>query len=184
MGPLANHAPAESLKARSWHRMHLSVHLASSEDTEKLARVHLLTVISAYADILPSTAPTPSFEAVAAEWQSTFDDPTCQAFLAEDSGIPVGTVAIRADPHFAGCGQLRRLHVLPEHWNVGIGSALHLAALEAIRDGGYGQAGLWVLQANERARNFYERRGWTLVPDVVLRWSGLDVVEVRYSLTI
>ena len=63
-------------------------------------------------------------------------------------------------------------------------SWLHNTALHALRAAGYLEAGLWVLAPNSRARSFYERRGWTLVPDKILEWPGLDTIEVRYELSL
>lgn len=164
--------------------MAISVRQASYDDVQNLAHVQLTTVIHAYAGIFPAEASPPSLESLVTEWRGSFDARGFRAFLAEDSKLPVGTVAIRADPDFADLGQLERLHVVPERWNGGIGSALYEAAIKALQDGGYREAGLWVLEANDRARDFYEKRGWKLLPGRTLTWPGLNVVEFRYSLAI
>jgi ribosomal protein S18 acetylase RimI-like enzyme len=93
-----------------------------------------------------------------------------------------GPVAVRADPDDRRCAQLRRLHVLPDHWGRGVGSALYAAAMVQARTEGYREAVLWVLEDNSRARSFYEPRGWDLVPDRRLEWPGLGTIEVRYKL--
>lgn len=162
----------------------ISLHQAGPDDADHLAHVHLATATLAYASIVPPEAPPPALESIIAEWQGGFDDPSFRAFLAEERALPVGVVAIRADPDFADCGQLQRLYVLPGYWNTGVGSALHETAVSALRDGTFRQAGLWVLEANDRARRFYEKRGWRLLPEATLTWPGLRVVEVRYSRTL
>ena len=48
----------------------------------------------------------------------------------------------------------------PRSWGAGHGSALHEAAMDHLAKEGFGEAVLWVLEGNERARRFYERRGW------------------------
>ena len=48
----------------------------------------------------------------------------------------------------------------PERWGSGLGTALHDAALAAIRRRGHTRCQLEVLEENARARRFYERRGW------------------------
>ena len=153
-------------------------------EADSLAAVQLDTVLTAYKGIFPPHAPAPTRKAMVEDWRAAFEDPTFEAFLAENGDAAVGTVAVRADPDRAGCGVLRRLHVIPELWDKGIGSALYDAALAALRDGSYREAELWVLQANSRARAFYERRGWSLLPGEILEWPGLDVVEVRYHLSL
>ena len=162
----------------------LRIRPATVADANALASVHLKTVLVAYAGIVPPDAPPPTKVSLVEEWEAAFEDPSLKAFLAEDHGEPVGTVAVRADPDFVGFGQLRRLYVLPDRGGRGAGSALHEAALAALKGDGYPEAGLWVLEANTSARHFYERRGWSQVPDVVLEWPGLETFEVRYRLVI
>jgi GNAT superfamily N-acetyltransferase len=65
----------------------------------------------------------------------------------------------------AGGGWLRRLYVLPSAWGAGVGAALHDDAIAALRADGAASASLWCLAGNERARRFYERRGWRLNGD-------------------
>lgn len=66
-------------------------------------------------------------------------------YVAVVDGVTVG---------FAACCEevLDALYVLPEARGQGVGSWL-LAALPQARQ-------LWVLQRNDGARHFYERRGW------------------------
>ena len=61
-----------------------------------------------------------------------------------------------------GGGWLHRLYVLPSAWGAGVGAALHDDALAALREEGAATASLWCLAGNDRARAFYERRGWRL----------------------
>ena len=165
-------------------RLEPFVRPATDRDAPALARVHLNTVLVAYAGIFPAEAPAPTSDAVLAEWKEAFADPSFRAFLAEVDGRAVGTVAVRADPEVPDAGQLRRLHVLPELWDRGVGSALYEAGVGGLVADGYREAGLWVLEANGRARSFYERRGWSLVPGRVLEWPGLSTLEVRYRLAL
>ncbi|WP_435882509.1 GNAT family N-acetyltransferase [Streptomyces umbrinus] len=59
--------------------------------------------------------------------------------------------------------QLFQLHVDPAHWRTGLGTALHAECVEQWRADGRRTATLDVHVDNERARDFYTRRGW--VPD-------------------
>jgi GNAT superfamily N-acetyltransferase len=157
---------------------------ATVADAVSLAAVQLHTVLVAYAGILPADAPVPTGDWLVHEWREGFRDPTFRAFLAEDHGVAVGTIAIRADPDRLGWGQLCRLHVLPDMWNRGVGSALYEAAVREFRERAYSEAGLWVLEDNARARAFYDRRGWRLVAGQILDWPELGVREVCYRLSL
>lgn len=161
--------------------MDVQIRDAGLDDIAPLAQVHLATVTTAYASLFPPWAPPPTSESLVEDWLSTLSDQTCKAFIAEDERRAVGTVAVRREPA-SEYAQLRRLHVLPEKWNVGIGSALHDVAIDAMRSAGYEEAALWILGNNDRARSFYEHRGWTLVAGRKLRWPQLGAVEVRYHL--
>jgi GNAT superfamily N-acetyltransferase len=91
-------------------------------------------------------------------------------------------VMARADPEFPGEGQILGLHVVPSSWGQGIGSALHNDALTVLRTRGHVAAGLWVIEANERARGMYERRGWVLRPGMTKPAHGPAEVRYRRSL--
>ena len=151
---------------------------ATADDAALLAAVHVRTVVFAYAGLFPSDAPPPTEESLGRDWHRAFADPSFRSFLAEDRSGALGGVAVRADPVLVGCGELYRLHVLPEHWGSGLGAALHDVARAMLRRR-FSQAGLWVLAGNGRARRFYEGRGWALVEGQTRRAQG--VVEVRYQ---
>ena len=85
----------------------------------------------------------------------------------------------------AARGELYAIYALPDAWGSGAGRALLEAGVEALREGGYREAILWVLDDNPRARRFYEREGWT--PDGGTKtdaFFGVRVTEVRYRLLI
>jgi GNAT superfamily N-acetyltransferase len=85
-----------------------------------------------------------------------------QVVVAEESGRIVGFVAF-------GEQELDALYVHPERWGRGIGDRLLAAAGSA--------SALWVLEANTRARRFYERRGWRSDGSAQVVFG---VPEVRY----
>ena len=151
--------------------------ITPSTDAEVIAGLHAATVRVAYRDFFPGGQP-PTAAALRLAWESRLADPTAMALVATSGGRPVGSVLTRANHEF-GEGELSALHVLPGEWGRGIGSALHDAALAALAAAGHRRAGLWVIEANERARWMYERRGWVLRPEVAQRYFG--VTEVRYS---
>lgn len=149
-----------------------------------MALVHRDAIVAAYRDIFPAEAPTPTVDDLETDWAHAIADPNTIVLVGEATGDIVATVAVRADadqPHF---GQVRRLHVVPARWGHGVGSDIHDQALKRLRQAGFTQAGLWVLEANHRARRMYERRGWRLCAGKTLEWPGLGVIEVRYERTL
>lgn len=104
-----------------------------------LAQLHAATAQVAYMGIF-RPGPFP-MELTRERWQAFGG----QLWVAEDDDRPIGFVAFDAD-------EVHALYVLPERWRCGVGDRLLALAATAWR--------LWVLEANLRARRFYERRGW------------------------
>jgi GNAT superfamily N-acetyltransferase len=76
--------------------------------------------------------------------------------------------------------ELYALYVHPAWWSTGTGRALMDQVLAKVRAAEYGCITLWVLEANARARRFYQRAGF--IPDGarhVLDDLG-GVTEIRY----
>jgi GNAT superfamily N-acetyltransferase len=99
--------------------------------------------------------------------------PEAGVWVAERGGEIVG-VAVRSG------AELRSLYVAPQAWGTGIAVPLMAAAIDAIRADGHAEATLWVVDANARARRFYEREGWVLTGDTKETEFGPE--ELRYQL--
>jgi GNAT superfamily N-acetyltransferase len=76
--------------------------------------------------------------------------------------------------------ELYALYVDPGWWSTGTGRELMTRVLATVREAGYAAITLWVLEANARARRFYQRAGFAadgarhVLPDL----GG--VTEIRY----
>ena len=82
-------------------------------------------------------------------------------------------------------GEVYALYAHPEAWSTGVGALLLAAARERLRADGREQAVLWVLQANTRARAFYERRGWHPTGRCgELRLGGAVLPELQYGMAV
>jgi GNAT superfamily N-acetyltransferase len=143
--------------------------------------VHRAAAIARYADIFPIEVPPPSVEELSAEWAELIAAAAI-ALVALDGGAVIGGVVVAADADVPAGWALRRLYVHPDRWGSGIGSLLHDAAVAAAYEAGARSLDLWVLERNTRAREFYERRGWTLVPGRVLQNDPPDIIDVMYEL--
>jgi ribosomal protein S18 acetylase RimI-like enzyme len=150
------------------------------EDAEAVARVHIATWQVAYAGILPQEG-LDQLSGEPAARQVKFHR-SFPPIVAEADGEIVGFVSVgRANDEDAD-GELYAIYVHPDHWDRGFGRDLLLAGEERLRELGHEHAVLWVLEANPRARRFYELGGWTL--DGTRRpieVFGVEVPEVRYE---
>jgi GNAT superfamily N-acetyltransferase len=99
-----------------------------------------------------------------------------RVLVAEREGEIVGLAVCRRDE---GGAELRDLYVIPSAWGTGVAGALHDTALDWMRERA-SSAVLWVAEANDRARSFYRREGWT--EDGETRESPLGPYELRYRM--
>ncbi len=129
-------------------------------DAELLATIHAETVAFAYAGFFPEGSMPPTTEQLTRFWGKYLASPAATALVAWEGSRALGAVAVRADPNFVGEGQLSGLHVRPPEWGRGVGGSLHDSALNVLGSRSFRHAGLWVIQANVRARAMYESRGW------------------------
>ncbi len=159
---------------------------AQLADAEAIAALHLRTWQIAYRGLVPDDV-LDAFDV--GEWithrRERLPDPSIHVFVAEADGEVGGFVAVgpSRDGDMTGEGELYALYVDPKRWGRGLGRALIDAAEGRMRDLGFHEAGLWVLEANARARRFYELAGWSLdEPARKLLATGFarGLTEVRY----
>ena len=82
-----------------------------------------------------------------------------------------------------GAGEVHSIYLAPEAWSRGLGSALLATAVDDLQARGFSPVVLWVIEANGRARRFYERAGWRLDGGrQPIDFDGVPVGEVRYRL--
>jgi GNAT superfamily N-acetyltransferase len=77
-------------------------------------------------------------------------------------------------------GQIDRLYIHPLHQRMGLGRSLLTEATRRLEALGMSAVTLWALEADERARAFYERLGWRL--DGASNFDG--AIDVRYRLAL
>jgi ribosomal protein S18 acetylase RimI-like enzyme len=77
-------------------------------------------------------------------------------------------------------GEIFACYVHPDWWRKGTGRLLMEHALEALAEDGRDDVTLWVLEANDRARRFYEAFGFAPDGGRKLLGFGESVPELRY----
>jgi GNAT superfamily N-acetyltransferase len=155
--------------------MELELQLRPAEPTDALAvaRVHVRAWQTGYRGLLPAAY----LDRLRAE------DRAARYTFGKLDG-PQTTVAI-LDREIVGfatihASELSALHVDPDHWSRGVGSALIARARTDRAAAGVPEAHLWLLAGNVRAERFYARDGWS--PDGTRRsdtvWN-ISVDELR-----
>jgi ribosomal protein S18 acetylase RimI-like enzyme len=145
--------------------MHGVIRPATPTDVDAIVAVHVAGFRAGNAPHLaPEQADRMTPGRSGASWRSLIQSgpPRGAVLVATDDEEAVTGVAAAGpsrDPGDDG-GELYALYVDPDRSGAGHGAALDDAAREHLAAQGFGRAILWVLEANERARHFYERRGW------------------------
>jgi ribosomal protein S18 acetylase RimI-like enzyme len=150
---------------------------ARPDEAETLLAIQRDACVVAFAHIFPPEKYSFPDEDVLASWQAALLDPETEVYVAEDEGVPVGSVAL-------GNGFLTTLYVVPSHQGTGIGSALHDLALERLGAQGNDVAKLWTLEENWNGRRYYEKRGWTLTDETRVVPFPPQPLDVQYAKTL
>jgi GNAT superfamily N-acetyltransferase len=147
---------------------------ARPDEAETLLAIQRDACVVAFAHIFPPELyPFPDQD-VLANWRAALFEQETEVYIAEDEGIPVGSVSL-------GNGFLSTLYVVPSHQGAGIGAALHDLALERLRAQGNDAAKLWTLEENWNARRYYEKRGWTLTDETRVVPFPPQPLDVQYE---
>ncbi|MFW6030753.1 MAG: GNAT family N-acetyltransferase [Halanaerobiales bacterium] len=80
--------------------------------------------------------------------------------------------------------EIWRIYIIPSHWGKGIGSELMTWGINEIRKKDYKKAELWVLEDNNRVREFYQRFGFRHDGTTQIINCGKDLNELRYIIDI
>ena len=137
----------------------------SRDDARAIAEVHVASWRDAYRGTLPDDyLDRLSVDEREAGWVAVFAEARLGVLVAEDRGRIVGFASFgqsRDEDAAEGTGEIPSIYVEPEVLGTGVGRDLFHAAVGKLREAGFSRATLWVLEANERARRFYEKAGWT-----------------------
>lgn len=146
-----------------------------------LARIHIDTWRQTYRDdFTEEFLESLDFERRTEWFEARIDDGE-GLLVAEAEGEAVG-FCLFGESSDSGWGEVFAIYVHADHWGQGHGFRLLEASLSVLRGAGFERALLWVLESNDRAREFYERQGWSLGKPIRLEEiGGTQVTEVRYE---
>ena len=162
---------------------------ARTGDANVCAAIHVSSWKVAYAGMMPSQYldsltigdRLPNWERMLASEQPA----GTHILVVEDESGVQGFASCRPLPGDARTGEVGAIYLDPDAWGRGLGTALMKRIVNEARADGLRELTLWVHPMNERARAFYERRGWADDGEErqAVVW-GLDVPERRYRFVI
>ena len=137
-------------------------------DAEAIAGISVRTWQHAYSDFIdPRELFERTIESQLPLWEARLArDAVSETWVADVGGRVAGYASVGPSGDgdaVAGLGSLLALYVDPPAQGAGLGRTLHSDAVERLR-ASFSAATLWIFSANEMARGFYERHGWTLDP--------------------
>ncbi len=163
----------------------LSLRRATPADTLAVAEVHVRAWQAAYRDQFDpewldtldpreraatydfaATGPA-AFETVIA-WRRVGERPS-EGGVTSEAVAGFVTFGPSRDADAAGRGEIVALYVDPDRWRAGAGRLLLVAAKERLRERGFAEAILWVLDGNDSAERFYATDAWSR--DGASRWE-------------
>jgi GNAT superfamily N-acetyltransferase len=140
---------------------------------------------AAYRGIVPDVfLASMSVEEHAARWRGRIEANLKLVFVHERDGQIDGWVSVGAcrDDDAKADGEVYALYVAPESWRRGIGRELMAKSEGEFQHRGMMRIVLWVLERNDRARQFYESRGYA--PDgrtKEITIAEAKLLELRYA---
>ncbi len=166
----------------------VAVRRASVDDADAIGRVQVETWRAAYGHLLPDDVVS-SFDESERQrlWReglSRTPRPGSATFVAELDGQVVGFASVGASREEEHRGELYAIYLHPTAWGRGVGRALIEQAEASMREHGFPEALLWVIDGNERASRFYEAAGWSADGSKLEDFQGAEVTELRYRKTL
>lgn len=137
---------------------------ATLDDLDAIVRLHTKARATYYEGHLPEDEYAGPAEVGRSRegWAGAIERVGATVLVVEEEGgevSGVGAYSVRD-----GVMHLTQLHVAPERWREGIGSALHEVCVAAWQREGVAEVRLEVFVHNLRAQAFYAARGWVEDP--------------------
>lgn len=170
--------------------MSLDVHeLRSREEAEAVLRVNGAAWRAGYGFLPESSLPDPNYRPDpdrVLEFYRNVQERSAPVLVASEEGGVRGFVELRWAPDETepfvpvSDAELKALYVDPDAWDRGIGTRLVSEAHAAVPDR-FDRLTLQTFRENQRARSFYERRGFERVGESSFDLDGVEYPTVVYA---
>lgn len=156
---------------------------ATPADARAIGIVHVLAWHESYRGMMPDQVLASLNPAErAAMWERVITRQGGVFVLRDGAGIVgFGAAGPNRDSSLTHAGMINTLYVLSGAQRLGHGRRLMAALTRHLLDTGLPDAVLWVAEANDPARRFYERLGGTIVGHATELHEGWDMKCVAYG---
>ena len=164
---------------------------ATQADIPTIAALHIEGWKGAYGGIVDQAyLDSLTVEQRTKDWEGWIAAGESEVFIAEEGGTPAGFVVIgrtKTPPPGSSpirpshSGEVYALYLHPDFWRKGIGTALIKHAARELKDRKHSTVCLWVLDANVRAKSFYEKMGGQKIGNKMFEIGPSKLKEVCYG---
>ena len=164
---------------------------ATQDDIPTIAALHVEGWKGAYGGIVDQAyLDSLTVEKRIQDWQGWLAAEESEVFVAEEEGRAVGFVVIgrtKTPPPGSSpirpshSGEIYALYLDPDFWRRGIGTALIKRAARELKERKHSTVCLWVLDANARAKAFYEKMGGQKIGNKMIEIGPSKLKEVCYG---
>ncbi|PJD96579.1 MAG: GNAT family N-acetyltransferase [Legionella sp.] len=138
-------------------KLHASVRLATIEDADALSMIHVASWQKAFKEYIPESLlihlPLTGRPEL---WQEALKKGAL-VYVVEVKEQLVGLMSIVLDSEScAAKGEINAIYLHPHYWHKGLGTQLWAFAVVHLKELGCLDIGIWVLEANDKTRAFYE----------------------------
>jgi GNAT superfamily N-acetyltransferase len=163
----------------------MRIRRATVADALRIAEIHVTSWQSAYRGIMPGTVLNAlSVQKRADFWTAYLAEQVTNAFVLEDEGRVQGWIDFGncSDADAKSDVEVYGIYLDPSIYRRGYGRMLWNEAQECFRRQSAKRIAVWVLDANTRARRFYEAMGGVLESGAVKQFcrDGVDMPALRY----
>lgn len=167
------------------------IRLATADDIPAIAALHIEGWKGAYGGMVDQAyLDRLSVEKRIEDWTVWMASGESETYLAEEGGIAAGFITIgrtkTAPPGSSPIrpshsGEVYALYLHPDYWRKGIGTMLLKHAAKALKDKKHSTLCLWVLDANTRAKAFYEKMGGQKLGGKMIEIGPSSLKEICYG---
>jgi L-amino acid N-acyltransferase YncA len=159
------------------------IRIATVQDCEQLAEVHVTAWRESYRGLVPQAVlDALSIEQRTESWRKAILENTCPIYLAEEHGriIGFGQGGPCRGAELGRQMEVYAIYLLDRAKRRGIGSTLLTKIISDFLSAGANTAALWVLQENSSARSFYEHFGAQFFVERTVERGDWNRVEAGY----
>lgn len=156
-------------------------YLSPADNKMAIGKIYVDSWKSAYVGIVPQDYLNSLDEE---QWASKLDNPNRKTLLCIDSNKIIGTSSFgkSRNKQFETFGEIISIYLLPDYIGKGFGKLLMESVISELEKLGYKDVFLWVLEENIKARNFYQKFGFTQTNDFFdINIGGKALREIRYT---